>query len=296
MANKRKSKKTNSQSQGSESALLDMSNRDVKKMIKAAKSQGFVTYEQLNKVASTESLTSEQIEDVMSMLSEMGINVIENEDDDQSTEITPTTKKTTTERADRTDDPVRMYLREMGSVDLLSREGEIAIAKRIEAGKEAMIEGLCESPLTFQAIIIWRDELNEGQVLLRDIIDLEASYEGPDAKNKKIVIDKANDENKDKDNNEEDESEGSDNDGSEYDNNLSLAAMEAELKPDVFDIFDSISDKYKKLRKLQDKRNELKKQKKDLTSRQLETYNEYSSELKDLLKKFSLNPNRICLL
>ena len=188
MVNKRKSKKTDNQSQGSESALLDMSNRDVKKMIKAAKSQGFVTYEQLNKVTSAENLTSEQIEDVMSMLSEMGINVIENDEDEQSNEITPTNKKTTTERADRTDDPVRMYLREMGSVDLLSREGEIAIAKRIEAGKEAMIEGLCESPLTFQAIIIWRDELNEGQVLLRDIIDLEASYEGPDAKNKKIVM------------------------------------------------------------------------------------------------------------
>ena len=285
MANKRKSKKRDNQSQGSESALLDMSNRDVKKMIKAAKSQGFVTYEQLNKVTSAESLTSEQIEDVMSMLSEMGINVIENDEDEQSNEITPTNKKTTTERADRTDDPVRMYLREMGSVDLLSREGEIAIAKRIEAGKEAMIEGLCESPLTFQAIIIWRDELNEGQVLLRDIIDLEASYEGPDAKNKKIVIDKADDEKKEKDDNEETESEGSDSDGSDYDNNLSLAAMEAELKPDVFDIFDSISDKYKKLRKLQDKRNEFKKQKKDLTSRQLDTYNEYSSELKDLMKK-----------
>ena len=293
MVNKRKSKKTDNQSQGSESALLDMSNRDVKKMIKAAKSQGFVTYEQLNKVTSAENLTSEQIEDVMSMLSEMGINVIENEDDEQSTEITSAAKKATTERADRTDDPVRMYLREMGSVDLLSREGEIAIAKRIEAGKEAMIEGLCESPLTFQAIIIWRDELNEGQVLLRDIIDLEASYEGPDAKNKKIVIDKADDEKKEKDDNEETESEGSDSDGSDYDNNLSLAAMEAELKPDVFDIFDSISDKYKKLRKLQDKRNEFKKQKKDLTSRQLDTYNEYSSELKDLMKKLSLNPNRI---
>ena len=172
MVNKRKSKKTDNQSQGSESALLDMSNRDVKKMIKAAKSQGFVTYEQLNKVTSAENLTSEQIEDVMSMLSEMGINVIENDEDEQSNEITPTNKKTTTERADRTDDPVRMYLREMGSVDLLSREGEIAIAKRIEAGKEAMIEGLCESPLTFQAIIIWRDELNEGQVLLRDILSL----------------------------------------------------------------------------------------------------------------------------
>ena len=293
MANKRKSKKRDNQSQGSESALLDMSNRDVKKMIKAAKSQGFVTYEQLNKVTSAENLTSEQIEDVMSMLSEMGINVIENEDDEQSTEITSATKKATTERADRTDDPVRMYLREMGSVDLLSREGEIAIAKRIEAGKEAMIEGLCESPLTFQAIIIWRDELNEGQVLLRDIIDLEASYEGPDAKNKKIVIDKVDDEKKEKDDNEETESEGSDSDGSDYDNNLSLAAMEAELKPDVFDIFDSISNKYKKLRKLQDKRNEFKKQKKDLTSRQLDTYNEYSSELKDLMKKLSLNPNRI---
>jgi len=293
MVNKRKSKKTDNQSQGSESALLDMSNRDVKKMIKAAKSQGFVTYEQLNKVTSAESLTSEQIEDVMSMLSEMGINVIENEDDEQSTEITSATKKSPSERADRTDDPVRMYLREMGSVDLLSREGEIAIAKRIEAGKEAMIEGLCESPLTFQAIIIWRDELNEGQVLLRDIIDLEASYEGPDAKNKKIVIDKTDDEKKEKDNNEEAESEDSENDNSDYENNLSLAAMEAELKPGVFDIFDSISDKYKKLRKLQDKRNELKKQKKDLTTRQLDTYNEYSSELKDLMKKLSLNPNRI---
>ena len=240
MANRRKSKKTNNQSQGSESALLDMSNRDVKKMIKAAKSQGFVTYEQLNKVTSAESLTSEQIEDVMSMLSEMGINVIENDEDEQSSEITPTNKKTKTERADRTDDPVRMYLREMGSVDLLSREGEIAIAKRIEAGKEAMIEGLCESPLTFQAIIIWRDELNEGQVLLRDIIDLEASYEGPDAKNKKIIVEKVDDEKQEKDDNEEAESEDSENDNSDYENNLSLAAMEAELKPDVFDIFDSI--------------------------------------------------------
>ena len=293
MANKRKSKKTENQSQGSESALLDMSDRDVKKMIKVAKSQGFVTYEQLNKVTSTESLSSEKIEDVMSMLSEMGINVIENEEEEQSNESTPIAKKTTTERADRTDDPVRMYLREMGSVDLLSREGEIAIAKRIEAGKEAMIEGLCESPLTFQAIIIWRDELNEGQVLLRDIIDLEASYEGPDAKNKKIVAEKKDDEKQEKDDNEEAESEESDNDGNDYDNNLSLAAMEAELKPGVFDIFDSISDKYKKLRKLQDKRNEFKKQKKDLTSRQLDTYNEYSLELKDLMKKLSLNPNRI---
>ena len=293
MANKRKSKKTDNQNQGTESALIDMSDRDVKKMIKTAKSQGFVTYEQLNKVTSSEDLSSEQIEDVMSMLSEMGINVIENEEEEQASEASPI-KKSTSERADRTDDPVRMYLREMGSVDLLSREGEIAIAKRIEAGKEAMIEGLCESPLTFQAIIIWRDELNEGQVLLRDIIDLEASYEGPDAKNKKIAVDKITDEKqKDDDSETDEENESSDNDNSDYDNNLSLAAMEAELKPDVFDIFDSISDKYKKLRKLQDKRNDLKKQKKDLSARQMDTYNEFSSELKNSMKQLSLNPNRI---
>ena len=294
MANRKKSKKKNEHNQVAESALLDLSNRDVKKMIKTAKSQGFVTYEQLNKVTSSEDLSSEQIEDVMSMLSEMGINVIENEEDDSSNESSGSVKKNKSERSDRTDDPVRMYLREMGSVDLLSREGEIAIAKRIEAGKEAMIEGLCESPLTFQAIIIWRDELNEGQVLLRDIIDLEASYDGPDAKNKKIVVDKIQVEREEQsDNDLKDENETSDSEIVDYDNNLSLAAMEAELKPGVFEIFDSISDKYKRLRKLQDKRNDLKKQKKDLTSRQLTSYIDYSSDLKDLMKQLSLNPNRI---
>ena len=294
MANRKKSKKKGEQNQVAESALLDLSNREVKKMIKTAKSQGFVTYEQLNKVTSSEDLSSEQIEDVMSMLSEMGINVIENEEDDSSNESPGTAKKNKSERSDRTDDPVRMYLREMGSVDLLSREGEIAIAKRIEAGKEAMIEGLCESPLTFQAIIIWRDELNEGQVLLRDIIDLEASYDGPDAKNKKIVVDKMQVEREEQsDNDIKDENETSESETVDYDNNLSLAAMEAELKPGVFEIFDSISDKYKRLRKLQDKRNDLKKQKKDLTTRQLTSYIDYSSELKDLMKQLSLNPNRI---
>ena len=294
MANRKKSKKKDEQNQVAESALLDLSNREVKKMIKTAKSQGFVTYEQLNKVTSSEDLSSEQIEDVMSMLSEMGINVIENEEDDSSNESPGTAKKNKSERSDRTDDPVRMYLREMGSVDLLSREGEIAIAKRIEAGKEAMIEGLCESPLTFQAIIIWRDELNEGQVLLRDIIDLEASYDGPDAKNKKIVVDKMQVEREEQsDNDIKDENETSESETVDYDNNLSLAAMEAELKPGVFEIFDSISDKYKRLRKLQDKRNDLKKQKKDLTTRQLTSYIDYSSELKDLMKQLSLNPNRI---
>jgi RNA polymerase primary sigma factor len=162
-----------------DSPLLDMSDSAVKKFIKAAKAKGYVTYEDLNKVLPSEEVTSDQIEDLYSMLSEMGINVVESEDEDgdeaqpegidaaASREVAtkssvPTKTETKSEPSERTDDPVRMYLREMGTVELLSREGEIAIAKRIEAGHEAMIAGLCESPLTFQAIIIWRDELNEG--------------------------------------------------------------------------------------------------------------------------------------
>ena len=184
--------------------LLDLSDAAVRKMIKAAKKRGYVTHDQVNAVLPSEEVTSDQIEDVFAMLSEMGINVIENEEaeaeetpeetkeepeeDDTDGELVDASNRSTpaetkkSEPGERTDDPVRMYLREMGSVELLSREGEIAIAKRIEAGREAMIAGLCESPLTFQAIIIWRDELNDGKVFLRDIIDLEATYAGPDAK------------------------------------------------------------------------------------------------------------------
>src|ERR1700726_5302788 len=181
--------------------LLDLSDAAVKKMIKQAKKRGFVTFDQLNEVLHSDQTSPEQIEDIMSMLSDMGINVTEADDsgeeddkdeggadDETDNELVEVTQKAVTEvkksePGERTDDPVRMYLREMGTVELLSREGEIAIAKRIEAGREAMIAGLCESPLTFQAIIIWRDELNEGKIFLRDIIDLEATYAGPDAKN-----------------------------------------------------------------------------------------------------------------
>src|SRR6202008_52745 len=179
--------------------VLGLSDAAVKKMIKQAKKRGYVTYEQLNAVMPSEEVTSEKIEDVLAMMNEMGINVVETEEADteeveeaeeeeseggELVEVAPKTpaKSEAREPAERTDDPVRMYLREMGTVELLSREGEIAIAKRIEAGREAMIAGLCESPLSFQAIIIWRDELNEGKVFLRDIIDLEATYAGPDAK------------------------------------------------------------------------------------------------------------------
>src|SRR5215471_10060771 len=187
-----------------DSPLLDLSDAAVRKMIKVAKKRGYVTYESLNAVLPSEEVTSEQIEDILAMLNEMGINVVEQEEaeteENQSeepreepeeeepegelVEVARTTPAKTekAEPAERTDDPVRMYLREMGSVELLSRQGEIAVAKRIEAGLEAMIAGLCKSPLTFQAIIIWRDELNEGMIFLRDIIDLEATYAGPDAK------------------------------------------------------------------------------------------------------------------
>jgi RNA polymerase primary sigma factor len=265
-------------------------------MIKSAKAEGFVNYKELNKVITAEKYTSEQIEDVMSLLSEMGISVVENDDQEEShsDEKAEAEKPAKTTSSDRTDDPVRMYLREMGSVDLLSREGEIAIAKRIEAGKEAMIEGLCESPLTFQAIIIWRDELNEGQVLLRDIIDLEASYIGPDAKNKKIAKNQKDENSSDDDETSDNEdSNDSDNDYNEYENNVSLAAMEADLKPEVFLIFDEISVKYKKLRNLQDKRNSLRAKNSDLNASQIKKYDELTSDLKNLMKGLSLNNNRI---
>ena len=295
---KKKSTKKSVEDKNQEDSLIDMSNAAVKKLLKNAKSEGFVNYKDINKVVNAEKYTSEQIEDLMSLISEMGISIIEGEADDQDESQSDTKsdsekgKKKTS--SDRTDDPVRMYLREMGTVDLLSREGEIAIAKRIEAGKEAMIEGLCESPLTFQAIIIWRDELNEGQVLLRDIIDLEASYIGPDAKNKKIVkskIDTVIDDKKDEENESSDESDSDD--YNEYENNVSLAAMEADLKPEVFSIFDEISVKYKKLRTLQDKRNALKAKNSDLSAGQIKKYDEYTFDLKELMKGLSLNNNRI---
>src|ERR1700680_1271862 len=183
--------------------LFDLSDAAVRKMIKAAKKRGYVTHEQINSVLPSEEVTSEQIEDILAMLNEVGINTVESEEAEPEEEAegreepeeeeseggelaevqrTAPAKVEKAEPSERTDDPVRMYLREMGSVGLLSREGEIAVAKRIEAGREAMIAGLCERPLTFQAVIIWRDELKDAKVLLRDIIDLEATYEGPEAK------------------------------------------------------------------------------------------------------------------
>jgi RNA polymerase primary sigma factor len=292
---KKKTNKKKDDVESQELSISDVSNTSVKKMIKAAKAEGFVNYKDLNKVIKSEKYTSEQIEDLMSLLSEMGISVVESEDQDDGAVAEKADEKADEKpvkatSTDRTDDPVRMYLREMGSVDLLSREGEIAIAKRIEAGKEAMISGLCESPLTFQAIIIWRDELNEGQVLLRDIIDLETSYAGPEGKNK-IAQKNQNDSTKSEESSDDDES--SDDNYNEYENNVSLAAMEADLKPEVFLVFDEIAFKYKKLRALQNKRNILRSKNSDLSALQIKKYDEFSEFLKSHMKGLFLNNNRI---
>ncbi|MEI2387303.1 RNA polymerase sigma factor RpoD [Breoghania sp. JC706] len=325
---------TETASETTDGPLLDLSDAAVKKMIKAAKKRGYVTYEELNAVLPSEEVTSEQIEDTMSMLSDMGINVVESDeeaeadnsdDDDQpdggdlvEASTTAVAKTTTKEPTDRTDDPVRMYLREMGSVELLSREGEIAIAKRIEAGREAMIAGLCESPLTFQAIIIWRDELNDGKILLREIIDLEATYADPEGKGNGGDSDEDGDDEASEDagagnvastgapraeakpapkgegeSESEGDSEGDGDDDDEFESNMSLAAMEAELKPKVLETFDRIADSYKKLRRLQDQHVENRLQNKTLSPSQERRHKKLRDDVIEDVKSLSLNQNRI---
>jgi RNA polymerase primary sigma factor len=337
--------------------LLDLNDAGVKKMIKAAKKRGYITYEQLNAVMPSEEVTSEQIEDTLAMLSEMGINVVETEDadteegekpadepaddddDDTGSEVVEAKQKSLAvaekkEPSERTDDPVRMYLREMGSVELLSREGEIAIAKRIEAGREAMIAGLCESPLTFQAVIIWRDELNEGKVFLRDIIDLEATYAGPDAKQMQTPViigpdgkpvpqavgtpvpgaphlqivqpvappaappaatpfkapgEAEEGEAKDP---AETAAEG-DYDEDDMENSLSLAAIEAELKPKVVETFDNIADAFKRLRRLQEQDIEFRLKNSSLSPAQERKYKKLKDEIITEVKSLRLNQARI---
>ncbi|WP_363346874.1 RNA polymerase sigma factor RpoD [Methylocystis echinoides] len=300
--------------------LLDLNDAAVKRMIKLAKKRGFVTYAELNAVLPSEEVSSDQIEDVYAMLSEMGITVSEGDDpedveEEQAAEeeeaeggdLVENTRATAvatraSEPADRTDDPVRMYLREMGSVELLSREGEIAIAKRIEAGREAMIAGLCESPLTFQAIIIWREELEAGKVLLRDIIDLEATYAGPEGKaSAKAGTEEEGDEMAPatapstppaglaegaapEESFEEEE---------DMENSVSLSAMEAELKPRVLETFARIADAYKKLRRLQDQNVENKLKNETLTPAQERKYKQLKKEIVTDVKSLSLNQNRI---
>jgi len=320
-------------SEAPDSPLLDLSDAAVKKLIKTAKKRGYVTYEELNAVLPSEEVTSEQIEDIMAMFSDMGINVVDEDEveeaepdspEEESTELAERTgtavasKSNTREGSDRTDDPVRMYLREMGSVELLSREGEIAIAKRIEAGRETMIEGLCESPLTFQAIIIWRDQLANAEILLRDIIDLEATYAGPDAKQAAPVMPSeierpvAKEEPKPKAKPAPKRAAASDDDDDyvpeepeapqdpveeeddDFENSLSLSAMEAELKPQVVATFDRIAEAYGRMRKLQDQHAEDRLAgAAPATDADLKQLAQWRSEVITDVKSLSLNSSRI---
>jgi RNA polymerase primary sigma factor len=301
--------------------ILDMSQAAVKKMIAEAREKGYITYDQLNQVLPPDQVSSEQIEDVMSLLSEMGINVIEDEEAEEeesgsggdvvevssSREVTVAT--TETEKLDRTDDPVRMYLREMGSVELLSREGEIAIAKRIEAGRNTMIAGLCESPLTFQAITIWRDELLNEDILLRDVIDLEATFgssmDGDDgdepvvgglngaaapaggsgAAKRKAEPELDADGNPIRSDDDDDEEEQA---------NMSLAAMEAALKPKVLDILDRIARDYQRLSEMQDLRmSATLNEDNTFSAREEAEYQKLRSEIVKLVNELHLHNNRI---
>ena len=298
---------------------LDMSQTAVKKMIADARERGYITYDQLNTVMPPEQVSSEQIEDVMSMLSEMGINIIENDEADEAevaggdlVETTSTSREvavvgTTTETLDRTDDPVRMYLREMGSVELLSREGEIAIAKRIEAGRNTMIAGLCESPLTFQAIIIWRDELLSEDILLRDVIDLEATFgrsldgedgivgEGLEGVDMTATPRRPGSEEPELDADGNPLAPSSDDDEDDEDGAaMSLAAMEAALKPKVLETLDLIARDYGKLSEMQDLRMSATLSEKTRFSAGDEAaYQKLRSEIVVLVNELHLHNNRI---
>ncbi|MGH6946046.1 MAG: RNA polymerase sigma factor RpoD [Kiloniellales bacterium] len=285
--------------EGGDSPLMDSLSASFKKLIQKAKERGVLTYDELNTVLPQEQMSSEQIEDTLAMLSEMGITLVDNEEQEEQANDNEEESSGGTavgnlndDDIGRTDDPVRMYLREMGSVELLSREGEIAIAKRIEAGREKMIGGICESPLTIYALLSWRQSLIEGKILLRDIIDLDATYGGgpndealakvesgeeeeeqaakangknasKDAKVKELskpkeapkpVAPVAKEAPKDGEGAVDGEARGSDDDDDEEDNSISLAAMEMALLPEVLETFDQIAATFKKLTKAQEKR------------------------------------------
>ena len=297
---------------------LDMSQAAVKKMIAEAREKGYITYDQLNQVLPPDQVSSEQIEDVMSMLSEMGINIIEDEEVEEeeqkgSTELVSADSPrevavagAASEKLDRTDDPVRMYLREMGTVELLSREGEIAIAKRIEAGRNTMIAGLCESPLTFQAITIWHDELLSEDILLRDVIDLEATFgnqldEDGEAEDPvvPVVPGAAPAAPAAKEQTQELDADGNpiatdDDDDEDEQANMSLAAMEAALKDRVLTTLERISTDFSQLSEMQDSRISATLNEDGSFSKKDEaTYQALRSEIVELVNGLHLHNNRI---
>ena len=297
---------------------LDMSQAAVKKMISEARERGYITYDQLNTVLPPDQVSSDQIEDVMSMLSEMGIQVTEEEeseeveDDGKSREVATVggnrevaVSTAETEKLDRTDDPVRMYLREMGSVELLSREGEIAIAKRIEAGRNTMILGLCESPLTFQAITIWRDELLGEDILLRDVIDLDATFGnqlGEDSDGDEPVVEAAQQPvspSEGEEGKEELDADGNpiakdDDEDEDEQANMSLAAMEAALKPQVLETLERIANDFAMLSEMQDARiSATLNEDGSFSAKDETTYQQLRSEIVELVNSLHLHNNRI---
>ena len=312
-----------------ESPLIDSTNESVKELIQLGKTKGYLTYDQLNEALPSEKISSEQIENVMSLLSEMGINVVDDDDQEeletQDTSSSPTTQVAeTTDKSNlsgndvgRTDDPVRMYLREMGSVELLSREGEIAIAKRIEAGRKMMIGGIFDYPLTIESIILWHKSLQEEKMLLRDIVDLESSYSSASEQPPQPSIlenitasiglkpskqKSSNSNGKDNTNssdtnvnqealNGDSSEEMSDEDGEE--SSVSLAAMESELIPKLNVTFSKISKIYSKMKRLQDQRLEAVRSGDSIGSSLDKRYLKYKTELKALMSGVYLNNNKI---
>jgi RNA polymerase primary sigma factor len=289
--------------------LLDLTDAGVKKFIKQAKTRGYVTMDELNKVLPSEEVTSESIEDTLAMLSEMGVNVVEAEEDAPEQETTDVAVReeaavveTTKESAyDRTDDPVRMYLREMGSVELLSREGEIAIAKRIEAGRDTMIRGLCESALTFEAIMVWREELAQGRILLREVIDLEQTYGGQVAQalSDEAVAGEQIEAEPQRASDDDDEEGATPPPGvaeeDDFDDGAgpTISAMEAELREGVMATLDAIAGEFEAFRRLQEKLVEHRLRGEDLTEDERRFYETATSTIVQHLKTLKLNNNRI---
>src|SRR5690625_5117989 len=307
-----KTEDTEARDEAPEGALGDKTQAAVKRMMARAKERGYVTYDELNQVLPTDQVSSEQIEDVMATLSEMGISVIESEEaedgsataapeedeEDNEEEESSSKGNLADEDVGRTDDPVRMYLREMGSVELLSREGEIAIAKRIEAGREKMIGGLCESPLTIRALLLWRDALENGELLLRDIIDLDATYVAGPAGNANGAADEAVDDKQNASGAEGAEASGEDEESEEdaeeeEEVSLSLSAMEQQLLPRVLETFGRIEKTFIKLRKLQEKRLGALQRGEEVPARTEKQYDSLRRELVREMEDVHLNNARI---
>jgi len=298
-----------------EGGLVDFNATDVKKVLKRAQKRGFITHDEINQLLPDADMSSDQIEDVMSQISEMGIAVVETEEEaeEQGKALTKLedkkvlAKKGNARGSDRTDDPVRMYLREMGAVELLSREGEIAIAKRIEAGRDAMIRGLCESPLTFEAMMVWRDELMNERILLRDLIDLEATYgaenpppepkvieekapePAPPVKGKKRQSQEEIDEVEAERLRQQQQEEEEEDDAAA----MSMSAMEGELREGVLAKLDEIADSFGRFRKLQDRLVGRRLEGKDLTPKAQHEYDDLSLIIVENLKTIHINNARI---